>query len=436
MSIDILDSVSWLLDSEISLIMKPLEGKEIILGVSGGIAVYKAVDILRHLTRDGAGVTVVMTGHAQEFVTPLTFQVLSRNPVYSDMFEGNISGNGLKHISLAEKGDILLVVPATANIIGKFANGIADDLLSTLFLSVTCPILIGPSMNEKMYHNIVVQENIKKLQKRNIQIIEPTYGELACGDEGKGRLADIDSIIEKVIELLHRSNNRSAGKRGEQQKDQKNDLSNRTILITAGPTQEPLDPARYLSNPSSGKMGYALADTARRRGAEVILISGPTSLPIPSDVTFIPVKKAREMEKAVLSHIDRSDTVIMSAAVSDFEPKRYSKKKIKKSNKDLVLELQRTPDILAKLGIGKKDKIIVGFAAETNDIIKKAEKKLKDKRLDLIVVNDISNPDIGFRSDFNKVSIIDSEGKIDHLPLMSKKRLADIIIDRVSSKIT
>ncbi len=411
--------------------MKPLEGKEIILGITGGIAVYKAVDILRHLTRDGAGVTVVMTRHAREFVTPLTFQVLSKNPVYSDMFKGNMAGKGMEHISLAERGDILLVAPATANIIGKFANGIADDLLSTLFLSVTCPVLIAPSMNEKMYHNIVVQENIKRLHNRNIEIIEPVYGELACGDEGKGRLADVDSIIEKVIELLPMSDNISTGERGEQQGDKKNDLSNRTILITAGPTQEPLDPARYLSNPSSGKMGYALADTARRRGAEVILISGPGSLPIPNDVTFIPVKRAREMEKAVLSHIDRSDTVIMSAAVSDFEPKRFSKKKIKKTNKDIVLELKRTPDILAKIGLRKEDKIIVGFAAETDDIIVKAEKKLKNKRLDLIVVNDISNPDIGFRSDFNKVSIIDNEGKVDHLPLMSKKRLADIIIDRI-----
>ncbi|MFV1950980.1 MAG: bifunctional phosphopantothenoylcysteine decarboxylase/phosphopantothenate--cysteine ligase CoaBC [Nitrospinota bacterium] len=411
--------------------MKPLEGKEIILGITGGISVYKAVDILRHLTRNGAGVTVVMTRHAREFVTPLTFQVLSRNPVYSDMFKGNMAGKGLEHISLAERGDILLVAPATANIIGKFANGIADDLLSTLFLSVTCPVLIAPSMNEKMYHNIVVQENIKRLHNRNIEIIEPAYGELACGDEGKGRLADIDSIIEKVVELLPMSGNMSTGERGEQQGDKKNDLSDRTILITAGPTQEPLDPARYLSNPSSGKMGYALADTARRRGAEVILISGPGSLPIPNGVTFIPVKRAREMEKAVLSHIDRSDTVIMSAAVSDFEPKRFSKKKIKKTNKDIVLELKRTPDILAKIGLRKEDKIIVGFAAETDDIIVKAEKKLKNKRLDLIVVNDISNPDIGFRSDFNQVSIIDNEGKVDHLPLMSKKRLADIIIDRI-----
>ncbi|MBI5183049.1 MAG: bifunctional phosphopantothenoylcysteine decarboxylase/phosphopantothenate--cysteine ligase CoaBC [Nitrospinae bacterium] len=411
--------------------MKPLEGKEIILGVSGGIAVYKAVDILRHLTRNGARVTVVMTRHAQEFVTPLTFQVLSGNPVYSDMFKWDVKGKGLTHISIAERGDILLVAPATANIIGKFANGIADDLLSTLFLSVTCPILIAPSMNEKMYYNIVVQENIKRLSNRNIEIIEPMYGELACGDEGKGRLADIDLIIKKVIELLYSINSKVETQRVEQQGEKEDDLSNRTILITAGPTQEPLDPVRYLSNPSSGKMGYALAERAKRRGAEVILISGPTSLPVPSGVTFIPVRRAEEMEKAVFGHIDRSDIVIMSAAVSDFEPKRYSEKKIPKSDNGLVLELKRTHDILANIGLHKKDKIIVGFAAETDDIIAKGEKKLKDKRLDLIVVNDISDPDIGFRSDFNKVSIIDSEGKVEHLPLMSKMRLADIIIDRV-----
>ena len=408
-----------------------LNNKIIILGVSGGIAAYKAAELTRLFKKEGADVRVVMTKSAKEFVSPLTFETLSGNPVYSDMFINSAlrgthpvdgsqySALNMPHIDLGKKCDLFIVAPATANIIGKFANGIADDLLSTLYLSVTSPVLIAPAMNNNMYANPVVQENIKKLKGFNINFVEPGFGELACGDKGEGRLADLDVILSRAKELL----------------TSKGDLSDRTVLVTAGPTHEAIDPVRFISNLSSGKMGYAVASAARRRGANVILISGSTSLPVPSGVRFISIKSASDMRREILKEVERADVIIMTAAVSDFTPENYSDKKIKKEDTEgITIKFKKNPDILSEISHQPSaishQRIVVGFALETDDMIKNAKEKLKEKNLDFIVANSVN----GFGSDQNKVTIIDKKGNLYDIPQMSKDGVAEIILDKVVSK--
>ncbi len=404
-----------------------MKGKTIILGVSGGIAAYKAAELTRLFKKEGADVWVVMTKSAKEFVSPLTFEVLSGNPVYSDMFlKSSIS---MPHIDLGKKCDLFIVAPATANIIGKFANGIADDLLSTFYLSVTSPVLIAPAMNNNMYANPVVQENISKLKRFNINFVEPEFGELACGDKGEGRLAGLDIIMSRAKELLLNPPSPPFAKGG---------LDGKTVLVTAGPTHEAIDPVRFISNLSSGKMGYAVASAARRRGANVILISGPTSLPVLSGVRFISIKSASDMRREILKEVKKADVIIMTAAVSDFTPAKYSDRKIKKvEGEDIILELKRTPDILSEISFKIVNRqssivnpIIVGFALETDDIIKNAKEKLKEKNLDFIVANSVN----GFGSDQNKVTIIDKKGNLYDIPQMSKDGIAEILLDKVVSK--
>ena len=404
--------------------MDELKGKTIILGISGGIAAYKSAELIRLFKKEGAEVWVVMTKSAKEFVSPLTFETLSGNPVYSDMFlDSSIfnlqSSISMPHIDLAKRSDLFIVAPATANIIGKFANGIADDLLSTLYLSAISPVLIAPAMNNNMYANPVVQENIKRLKGFNINFVEPGFGELACGDKGEGRLAELDTILSKAKWLLAA----------------KKDLSGKTVLVTAGPTHEAIDPVRVISNSSSGKMGYAVASAARRRGAEVILISGPTSLPVPSGVRFISIKSASDMRREILKEVKKADVIIMTAAVSDFTPENYSEKKIKKEDTEgITVKFKKNPDILSEITSklrntqsAIRNPIIVGFALETDGIIKNAKKKLREKNLDFIVANSIN----GFGSNQNKVTIIDKKGNLYDIPQMSKDGVAEIILDKI-----
>ncbi|MBI3815030.1 MAG: bifunctional phosphopantothenoylcysteine decarboxylase/phosphopantothenate--cysteine ligase CoaBC [Nitrospinae bacterium] len=411
-----------------------LKGKTIILGVCGGIAAYKAVELTRLLKKDGADVWVVMTRNAREFVAPLTFQTLSGNPVYSEMFlpppappyKGGERGD-MPHIDIAKKCNLLLIAPATANIIGKFAGGIADDLLSTLYLSVTSPVLIAPAMNNNMYANPVVKDNIKRLKGFNINFIDVGVGELACGDEGEGRLAEPDTILSRVRELLFNPPNPPFSKGVE------GGLKGKTILVTAGPTHEAIDPVRFISNHSSGKTGYAVASAAQRRGGKVILISGPTNLAPPSGVKFIPVKSADDMRREVLRESENADVIVMAAAVSDFSPVSYSDKKIKKEEREsITLELKKTPDILEEIQSSKlkaqSSKLIVGFALETEDIVKNAKEKLKNKHLDFIIANSVNS----FGSDSNKVAIIDKKGNVEDIPLMPKDSIAEIILDKVA----
>jgi phosphopantothenoylcysteine decarboxylase/phosphopantothenate--cysteine ligase len=404
-----------------------LNGKTIILGVSGGIAAYKAAELTRLFKKEGAEVWVVMTKGAKEFVFPLTFETLSGNPVFSDMFLNSAFRNpqsalNMPHIDLAKKCDLFIVAPATANIIGKFANGIADDLLSTLYLSVTSPVLIAPAMNNNMYANPIVQENIKRLKRFNVNFVEPGVGELACGDIGEGRLAELDAILSRTKELVAN----------------KKDLKGKTVLVTAGPTHEAIDPVRFISNLSSGKMGYAVANAAIRRGADVILISGPTNLPVPLGVRFIPIKSAFDMRREILKEAEKADIIIMAAAVSDFTPEKYSDKKIKKGGAEgIAIKLKKNPDILSEISSKLRTRhsslvtpIIVGFALETDDMIKNAKKKLKEKKLDFIVAN---NAD-GFGGDQNKVTIIDKKGNLYNTPQMSKVGIAEIILDKIGTK--
>jgi phosphopantothenoylcysteine decarboxylase/phosphopantothenate--cysteine ligase len=425
-----------------------LKGKTIVLGVCGGIAAYKAAELTRLLKKDGADVWVVMTRNAREFVAPLTFETLSGNLVLSEMFptlDSRLStlDFGMPHIDLAKKCSLLLIAPATANIIGKFAGGIADDLLSTLYLSVTSPVVIAPAMNNNMYANPVVKENIKKLKSFNINFIDAGVGELACGDEGEGRLVEPDDILSRVRELLlpptvppflkgGGSNPpippfaKGGGSGG---------LEGKTILVTAGPTHEAIDPVRFISNHSSGKMGYAVASAAQRRGGKVILISGPTNLTTPSGVKFIPVKSAEDMKREVLRESENADVIVMAAAISDFTPENYLDKKIKKEEgKSITLKLKRTPDILKEIQNSKlktqNSKLIVGFALETEDIVKNAKKKLKNKNLDFIIANSVN----GFGSDSNKVAIIDKKGNVEDIPLMPKDSIAEIILDKIVAR--
>jgi len=395
-----------------------LEGKKIVLGVSGGIAAYKAVELLRLLVKEQADVYVVMSAHAKQFITPLTFEALSGNPVYHDVF-GSEASASMPHIRAAENADLLIVAPATAGSIGKFANGLADDALSNLFIAFKAPVLIAPAMNDGMYANPAVQANIQKMKKRGIEFIDPEAGELACGTVGQGRLAEPSRILEAVKEYLLT----------------RNDLKGVKFLVTAGPTHEPLDPVRYITNPSSGKMGFAIAGQAKRRGAQVTLISGPTHLDPPPGTEFIRCRKASEMNALVAQHFSGCDVLVMVAAVGDFSAENIEKEKIKKKGEPLLLKLVPNPDILQEMAKVKTRQFVVGFAAESENVIQSAKEKLHKKNLDLIVANDISAPGIGFRSDANQVTIIDKEGNVDSLPRLSKKEIANVLLNRIKGKI-
>jgi len=389
-----------------------LKGKKIVLGVTGGIAAYKAAELVRELVRAGAKVHVVMTQSAQAFVTPLTFQTLSGNPVITELFS-LIQESEIGHISLADRAEVLVIAPATANIIGKMAAGIADDMLTTIVMATKAPVLLAPSMNVHMWENAICQENIQKLRSRGYHFIDPESGELACGYEGQGRLAEVSAIVEEIRTLLSPK-----------------DFAQETVLITAGPTEEPIDPVRFITNRSSGKMGFALARIARRRGAEVILISGPTALPAPPNVKFISVHSAAQMREAVLANLENASILLMAAAVSDYRPRQMSPGKIKKSEMDMMLMLERNPDILSEAGKRKDHRILVGFAAETENLLQNAQSKLIEKNLDLIVANDVTLPGAGFKVDTNIVKFLDRSGKVEELPLMTKEELAARILDR------
>ncbi len=392
--------------------MTYLNGKTVLLGVTGGIAVYKAVELLRLLTKAGADVHVVMTKAATEFVTPLTFQTLSGNPVHTELFN-LIQEQEIGHISLADRAEIILIAPATANIIGKIAGGIADDLLTTTIMATKAPVLIAPAMNVNMYQNQIYKGNEARLKEYGYHFVDAEAGSLACGWEGDGRLAKPERIFERASALLAPS-----------------DLKGETILITAGPTREELDPVRYISNHSSGKMGYALAKAARDRGARVILVSGPTCLEPPPDLELVNVESAQQMHDAVFSRVKSCSVIIKAAAVADYRPALRNNEKIKKLDEKLTLELEKNPDILAELGQMGNPPLLIGFAAETNDLQTNAKIKLAAKNLDMIVANDISQEGAGFNTSTNIARLLYRNGTVEPLELMPKTRLADIILDR------
>ena len=394
-----------------------LSNKTVVIGVSGGIAVYKACDIVSRLKKLNANVHVIMTKGATEFVKPLTFQSLSQNYVVSDMFAEPKTWD-VEHISLAKKADVFLIAPCTANVIGKIANGISDDMLTTTVMATTGKVLIAPAMNTNMYRNPILQRNINTLKELGYSFVAPESGRLACGDTGEGKLASPEVIVNEVVNLLQ----------------EKKDLEGEKIIITAGPTVERIDPVRYITNRSTGKMGYAIAKTAADRGAEVTLVTGPTNITPPTNIKkLIKVESAQEMYNAIMENIDDNQVIIKTAAVADYKPKNYSDKKIKKSNDDLVIELDRNKDIALEVGKIKNDKILVAFAAETNDLIENAKSKIKKKNLDFIVANDITEKGAGFGTDTNIVKIIDKDGNIEDFPQMKKDEVATVILDKVKS---
>ncbi len=388
-----------------------LGNKTIVLGVTGGIAAYKAAEIASQLTQAGAKVNVVMTEEATQFVTPVTFRALTGYPVVTKMFD-LASEFGIEHVALARAADLVVVAPATANIIAKLAAGIADDMLCCTVLATRAPVLIAPAMETNMYSNPVTQDNLAKLRARDFEIVGPASGRLASGEEGLGRLADLGDIMGSICQLLGRGG----------------DLAGSHILVTAGGTQEPIDPVRYIGNRSSGKMGYALAEAARDRGARVILVTAPSDLPEPVGVDVVKVNTAEEMYYAVQNLASQADTLVMAAAVADYRPKSRAKEKIRKGESGLTVELERTQDILGSV---RGNFIKVGFAAESTDLVENAKEKLQQKELDLIVANDITARDSGFETDTNRVTIIDREGKIDNVPLLPKREVAEMILDRV-----
>jgi len=384
----------------------PLNNKTIVLGVSGGIAAYKACDLASKLRQAGAEVTVVMTEAAQRFVTPLTFQSLVHRPVITSLWTP-VEEWEIEHITVAQRASIAVIAPATANIIGKLACGIADDFLTTFVLATRAPILICPAMNCDMYANSAVQTNIDILKKRGFHFVEPEEGVLACGDVGKGRLASVETILDQIVSIL----------------SPRQDFDGIKILVTAGPTQEPIDPVRYITNHSSGKMGYAVAQAASERGAKVILVSGPASLPSPEGVETIRVRTAAEMADATLRKARGCKVVIGGAAVADFTPAKSAVHKMKKKKADLTLTLEPTVDIIAELGKRKGRKILVGFSVETRDLVENSMKKLEKKNLDLIVCNDITQAGAGFAADTNIVTILDKKGGAEKLPRLTKREL-------------
>ncbi|EOU2060199.1 TPA: bifunctional phosphopantothenoylcysteine decarboxylase/phosphopantothenate--cysteine ligase CoaBC [Clostridium perfringens] len=391
--------------------------KCVVVGVSGGVAVYKALDVISRLRKKDVEVHVIMTKSATEFVTPLSFQSLSQNMVITDMFAEPKAWE-IQHISLAKKADLMLIVPATANIIGKVANGIADDMLSTTIMATKAPVVFCPAMNTNMYENPIVQRNISLLKELGYEFIEPASGRLACGDEGKGKLQDTEIIAEETLRRLHSTN----------------DLVGKKVVVTAGPTMVPIDPVRILTNRSSGKMGYSIAEEARDRGAEVVLISGPTSLRKPNGIKVIDIKTNEDMFNAIKNEFEDADIVIKSAAVADYKAKNYSSEKIKKTGDDLNLIFERDRDILKTLGDMKENQILVGFAAESSNLKENAKGKLDRKNLDYIVANDISKSETGFASDENKVTIISKSGEEVSLEKMSKREVAKNIFDIIKGR--
>ncbi|HFD2038919.1 TPA: bifunctional phosphopantothenoylcysteine decarboxylase/phosphopantothenate--cysteine ligase CoaBC [Clostridium perfringens] len=391
--------------------------KCVVVGVSGGVAVYKALDVISRLRKKDVEVHVIMTKSATEFVTPLSFQSLSQNMVITDMFAEPKAWE-IQHISLAKKADLMLIVPATANIIGKVANGIADDMLSTTIMATKAPVVFCPAMNTNMYENPIVQRNISLLKELGYEFIEPASGRLACGDEGKGKLQDTEIIAEETLRRLHSTK----------------DLLGNKVVVTAGPTMVPIDPVRILTNRSSGKMGYSIAEEARDRGAEVVLISGPTSLRKPNGIKVIDIKTNEDMFNAIKNEFKDADIVIKSAAVADYKAKNYSNEKIKKTGDDLNLIFERDRDILKTLGDMKENQILVGFAAESSNLKENAKGKLERKNLDYIVANDISKSETGFASDENKVTIISKSGEEVSLEKMSKREVAKNIFDIIKGR--
>ena len=391
--------------------------KCVVIGVTGGIAVYKALDVISALRKKDIDVHVIMTKSATEFVNPITFQSISQNMVVTNMFSEPKAWE-IQHISLAQRADLMLIAPATANIIGKISNGIADDMLSTTIMATKAKVIFAPAMNTNMYENPITQGNIKRLKEYGYKFIEPASGRLACGDVGKGKLADVNTIVERVLSELN---------------DVEQDLKGKKVLISAGPTVAPIDPVRYITNRSTGKMGYAIAEEAKSRGADVILVSGPTNLEKPANINTINIMTNEEMKNAIVDNFDWADIVIKSAAVADYKPKNYSDKKIKNGEGDLNLVLTRDNDILKYLGEIKSHQILVGFAAESNDVEENALKKIKSKNLDFIVANDITKSDTGFGSDDNKVIIMSKENKT-YLEKMSKREVAKNIFDLILGK--
>lgn len=389
-----------------------LSGRNVLLGVTGGIGAYKAAYLVRELQKEGANVSVVMTESATRFITPLTMETLSGYPVGLDMFSLT-EERTIGHIDRAGWADVFVVAPATANYLGKAAGGIADDLLTTITLAVTCPVILAPAMNSKMWAHQAVKNNLQTLIQRGALVVEPGEGELACGEEGVGRLAEPERILE-VINACFLAQ----------------DLAGLRLLITAGPTREAIDPVRFISNRSSGRMGYALAEAALRRGAQVTVVSGPVALTVPDRAVLSRVTTAKEMLTEVENNLPENDWLIMAAAVADFAPSDFSKDKVKKGEKQgITLRLSRNPDILKVLSTGKGERLFLGFAAETRDLLENAQKKAREKGLDLIVANDVSGAETGFESEENSGVILDQEGLLEEIPRMSKLEMADRILD-------
>src|SRR5262245_1653736 len=390
-----------------------LDGRELILGVTGSIAAYKAAYLVRELGRRGAKVTVCLTEHAGRFVAPLTFRTLSGRPVLTDLFDPQ-SDESVEHVMLAERAAAIVVAPATANLLAKAAHGVADDFLTTLLLAARCPVLMAPAMDGGMWDHPAVVENVATLRRRGVTVLEPEAGALASGLSGKGRLPEVETIVEALETVLHPVH----------------DLVGEQVLVTAGPTREPIDPVRYISNRSSGKMGYSVAAAAIRRGARVTLVAGPTALTPPAGAVFVPVQTAEEMREAVLHHLAGATIVVKAAAVGDYRVKQIATAKIKGKG-DLVLDLAPNPDILAEVGARHSGAFVVGFAAETHDVVAHARAKLAAKGVELLIVNDVSRRDIGFESDDNQVLMIDRWGGERALPRMPKSAVADAILSHV-----
>lgn len=391
-----------------------IKNKNIILGVCGGIAAYKSVELLRLLKKQGASIKVIMTRNALAFVGPLTFEALSGQSVCSGLFEES-NDAAIRHIDWAREADAVIIAPATANMIGKLANGIADDALSTLMLAVTSPVCLCPSMNTHMYESPAVQRNLEILRRDGYYVLEPGSGELACGTTGPGRLPEPEVILDRLVGRLSPK-----------------DFKDKRVLVTAGPTQEPFDPVRFISNPSSGKMGFSVARAAEQRGAKVTLITGPSHLPGPLNVNVIRVRTAEEMARNVFKHMEDNHIIIKTAAVSDFKPKEEAGQKIKKGDGRLKVETQKTRDILKELGLRKKDQVLVGFAAETEDLEKNAKKKLAEKNLDIIAANLLGHPGSGFGTDTNSVTLLYRDGRKEALPQMEKDEVAHVLLDRIA----
>lgn len=394
--------------------MTELSGKSVVLCVTGGIAAYKAADIISRLKKKGADVFVIMTKSATEFITPMTLEVLSSNRVVVDMFSRDFTWE-VEHISLAKRADVFVIAPATANVIGKAANGIADDMVTTTLMATKAPMVIAPAMNTGMYENPVVQQNISTLKQRGVKFVEPAEGRLACGDSGKGKLADPEQIVHEICSA-----------------SMEQDLKGKNILVTAGPTREAIDPVRFISNHSTGKMGYAIAQNAQMRGANVTLVSGPVSIDAPYGVEVVNVSSAIQMRDAVMSRLENMDFIIKSAAVGDYRPESVSDDKIKKKADDMSISLVKNPDILAEIGQKKTDnQVVCGFSMETKDLLDNSRAKLEKKNCDMIVANNLKTQGAGFAHDTNVATLLYRDGTQESLDIMQKQQLASVIIDRL-----